>query len=89
LPSQSAPLQLAKPDQQAPPNDPSEQIGRPVEEPSFSEILNDEIPDWGSPDEPVAKPTPKASASPTREPAAPKPRITKKGVLKIASGRGR
>jgi hypothetical protein len=73
----------------APLNDPVADIGRPVEEPAYSEILDDEIPerDWEPPGEPVTKAAPKAPASPSPKPAAQKPQATKKGVQKIAGGR--
>ena len=61
-----------------------------VEEPSLSEQMgNDEVPfnDSLDPNVPVDK-APKVSPPPPK-PTAQKPRMTKKGVQKIAGGRGR
>jgi hypothetical protein len=91
--TQSAPRQIEShiEKEATPLNDPVADIGRPVEEPPYSEILNDEIPesDWEPPGEPVPKATPKAAVTPSPKPAAHKPAAPKKSTQKVASGRGR
>jgi hypothetical protein len=69
-------------------NDPVGDIGRPAAEPSYSEILDDKIPedDWQPPGEPATEISKAPTPSP-RKPAAEKRRMTKKGVQKIAGGR--
>jgi hypothetical protein len=88
LPAQSAPRQIEShvEKEAALPNDPD--IGRAVEEPSYSEILDDKIPedDWQPVGEPAPK-APKAPATPPHKPAVQKPQTTKKGAQKIAGGR--
>jgi hypothetical protein len=88
LPPTTAPRQLENHADQGQLNDPVEDIGRPVDEPSMTEIMGDKIPedDWQPPGEPAAKLAPKASAS-TRKPAAQKPQMTKRDVQKVAGGR--
>ena len=87
-PKQVAPRQLEDRTEKQQRNDPVEDIGRPVAEPSYSEMLNDKIPedDWQPPGEPAPKAS-EAPVPPPRKPAASqKPRMTKK-VQKIAGGR--
>ena len=87
-PEQAAPRQLEDRTEKQQRNDPVEDIGRPVAEPSYSEMLNDKIPedDWQPPGEPAPKAS-EAPVPPPRKPAASqKPRMTKK-VQKIAGGR--
>ena len=88
LPQPSAPRQLEDRTEKETLNDPVADIGRPVVEPTWEEMLNDKIPedDWRGPGEPAAKETPKASETPGK-PAAQKPQMTKRGVQKIAGGR--
>jgi hypothetical protein len=60
-------------------------IGRPVVESSYEELLDDKIPEdkWQPPGNPAAEATP-----PHKPAAAQKPR-TKRGIQKIGGGRGR
>ena len=96
LPEQGAPRQLedrtekeTKKETEKELNDPVEDIGRPVEEPSYSEILDDEIPedDWQPPGEPATKAAEAPTPPPRKPRAAQKPQMTKKGVQRIAGGR--
>jgi hypothetical protein len=59
-------------------------IGRPVVESSYEELLDDKIPEdsWQPPGKPAAE------VAPPHKPAAQKPR-TKRGIQKIGGGRGR
>jgi len=70
-------------------NDPVGDIGRPATEPSYSEILDDKIPedDWQPPREPAIKAAEAPAPPPRKPPAAQKSQVTKKGVQKIAGGR--
>jgi hypothetical protein len=67
-----------------------------VEEPSLKEQMNDELPFDDSPDlnvpkaaAPFERNVAKGLAEPKKPPASSKPTITKRGVQKIAAGRGR
>jgi hypothetical protein len=89
LPAQSAPRQIEShvEKEAAPLNDPVTDIGRPVEEPPYSEILDDEIPenDWEPPGESVQHTAEKA-APPQQEDKAkttPHRATTKRGVTRI------
>jgi hypothetical protein len=57
LPATSAPRQLESHAEQNQLNDPVADVGRPVNEPGFAEILDDEIPekDWAPPGEPMQR----------------------------------
>lgn len=65
-------------------DDPVADIGRPVVESSYEELLDDKVPEdkWQPPGNPAAEATP-----PHKPAAAQKPRMTKRGVQKIARGR--
>jgi hypothetical protein len=85
------------PEPQSPalPAPPADLLGVKVEEPSLSEQMNDEMPPWNDDPgidtpSPPAPPDKKALVSNLRKSAEPqKPHTTKRGVTKIAGGRGR
>jgi hypothetical protein len=90
LAAQTTPRQLEKPAHE-------QRAVEDVEhsEPAFAEIIDEDktpIPpqdDYQPVGEPVTAATPKAPASSPPKPAVQKPQTTKKGVQKVASGRGR
>jgi hypothetical protein len=88
LPQQAAPRQLEDHTEKAHElNDPVDDIGRPMGEPSMEKILDDKIPEDKWQQEAAAKAAVDAPATPPQKPAAQKPQMTKKGVQKIAGSR--
>ena len=87
LPATTTPRQLESHAEQNQLNDPVADIGRPVNEPGFAEILDDEIPeqDWAPPGEPMqcaAEKTPQQQEDKALAPAARRT-TTKRGVTQI------